>query len=275
MENLTGLTMQEIRALIDTNIEAINSAETMSEKIALKAKIKEEIQAYNTASMLTVYANCIADDKPLIAFAKAYYYNVISFKEAVVDDITSDGKKVSYVVYSIKEVDNEGNKLVKNLDLVKFIEWASDRNKQITADVAWKAAFLKCRNEIVEKCKKHVESKDGYKISKNSIKTPLQAMFDALIFIPCENAKDKNAVIATGAMAGVITHLAAKMKETPVNGGPSFKVEYFSESEWRKTAFQFLHMAVENKTFDIVYDATAEESTEAESEAEKTEADNK
>ena len=275
MENLTGMTMQEIRALIDANIEAINATEVMSDKISLKAKIKDEIQAYNTASMLTVYANCIADENPLIAFTKAYYYNVISFKEAVVDDIDADGKKISHVVYSIKEVDNKGYKLVKNLDLVKFIEWTEDRNKQVTADKCWKAAYLKARNEIVEKCKKHIKSKDGEKISKSAIKKDLQAMFDALIFIPCKNTKDKNAVIVNGDIAGVITSLAAKMKEEPDNGKPTFKVEYFSDSEWRKLAFQLLYMAVENKTFEIVYDMN-EEGTEAEPEAEKAEVeDNK
>ena len=270
MENLKGMTMQEIRGLIDTNIEALNLADTAEDKITLKAKIKDEIQAYNTASMLTVYANCITTENPLVTFAKTYYYNVISFKETVCDDIDADGKKTHYVVYSIREVDNNGNKLVKNLDLVKFIEWATDRNKPVTAEKTWKAAYLRARNTIVESCKKHVESKDGYKISKNSIKKTLQEMFDALIFIPCENDKEKNAVIATGKMAAVITHLAADMKETCVNGTPKFKAEYFNEASWKKTVFQFLNMAVEGKDFDIAYEEESKEATEPTAEAEAT-----
>ena len=245
-----NLTMQEIRTLLDKKVEAWNLADDISEKINLEVEMADLTQRYNELSMLSVYAKCLADEQPSVAFIKAYYYPVISTKKTQCKDI-EDGKSKSYYVYSVKETDNKGNRLVKNLELVKFLDWTADRNKLAAYAKDWKSKTNAARRVINGECEKQVNSKDGYKISKTKIKTALQAMFDSLVFIPSETGK--NAVVASGTIAGLIVHLAADLKEEYNDGSPDFTPEFLRDKKWYKLVMQFLNIAVTGKTLKPVY----------------------
>jgi hypothetical protein len=85
-----------------------------------------------------------------------------------------------------------------------------------------------------------------------------------------------NAVIANGDIANYIIALAAQGKTTRKDGKVDFKVEFMSNNNWKSKAFDILHMAVEGKTFEVVYGdpeeainaATVETKPAAETEAE-------
>lgn len=256
------LTMQEARALLNEKIDTWNASTDFAEQVALKVEIKNLIQKCNLLSMLGVYANCLTDEQPLVAFAKAYQYDVISLKEAVCTEVDADGKPNAYNVLSIKEVDKDGNKLRKTLDLVKFIEWSEDRNKCVAYNKDWRKAFFDGRNAINDECKEQMNSKDGYKISKNKVKNAMQNVFDALAFI--ESKTGKNAIVATGKLVAPIIHLAADLNVTIANCEPNFVVEFLKADKWNKLVFDFLNMAVRGKTYDVVYgDPEPKDDTEA------------
>lgn len=254
--------MSEIRATLDKNIEAWNKSEDVTEKITLKGDIKDAVQAYNELSMLTVYADCLNSEQPMLAFIKAYYYPIIRLKETLVKDKDSEGRLTAYMSLSITETDNKGNLLYSNLDMVKFLDWTADRNKLAANAKDWKCKLLKARNSIIADIEKHKNSKDGKAISKANTKRAFQDSFDALIFIPCEKAKDKNAVIASGKLIEDAPFLSAQMIEKCVNGSPDFEVKYFTADYWYKTVFKYLHMAVEGKDLKVTLYDDAEETAE-------------
>ena len=280
-----NLTMDEIRNLLDEKVDAWNDAVELDEKISLEVDMADLTQKYNELSMLNVYATCLADAQPVVAFVKTYYYHVLSVKKTVCSDIGNDGKKKSYVVCSIKETDNNGEKLVKELDLVKFIEWTATRNKLVAAEKDWKSKMNTARKVINSECEKQVNSKDGYKISKTKIKKALQDMFNSLVFIKSE--KGNNAVIANGKTAGLIVHLAADLKTENVKGSPEHTFEFLRDKKWHRLVMQFLNMAVTGKDFSVVYgepenevadkvkNGTTDKKADTKAEEAKTEAESK
>ena len=270
-EKFAKMTMDEIRTSLDEQVNAWNASTDPSEKISLKVEIKDGVQAYNELSMLTVYADCIKAEMPVIEFIKTYYYPVIRLKEAVVSEKNDEGRLVAYIKLSIQEInDTKGEPLYKNLDLVKFLEWANDRNTPAAYAKDWKSKLLKARNVINTECENNINSKDGYKIKKGKIKDAVQSAFDAIVFIPCENAKDKNAIIAKGSLVDHTPFLAAQIKEECKSGSPEFEIKYFTVDHWYKTIMQYLSITIGNKEFNVAYDDAqpeAEPTPEAETEA--------
>jgi hypothetical protein len=263
-----NLTMQEIRTLLGEKVDAWNAETDISLKVKLERECKDLVKDYNETSMFTVFSNCFADEQPVVAFAKAYYYNVISIKKSNQKDVDADGKAVTYEVYSVVETDKKGNKLHKTLDLVKFLEWTEQRNKCAAADKNWRTKFYAARDIINDECKIQMNSKDGYKISKNKIKTALQEAFDALAFIKSKTGK--NAIIAKGKLVDPIQHLVGKLEEEYDNGSPDFTVSFLKGDEWKKLAFVLLNLAVRGKEFTIVYGDPEEPATEDKTETETT-----
>ena len=227
-----------------------NAADNSVARVEARAEIKDITDAYNELSLLTVYADCMNDEQPLVAFVKKFYCPTVSVKVVVSNEVV-DGVAKSSEVASINESD-------RKMSLFKFIDYAKDRNKIITADKNYKVATNKARNTINAVWEGFQNSKDKTEMSKNAIKKALQPMFDALIFIAGKSGK--NAIIATGDIAFYIIALAAELKTTADdNKKPNFNIEFLKSKAWDGHILNMLHMAVEGKTFDVVYGEPEEE----------------
>jgi hypothetical protein len=242
---MKSMNMTEAKAALEATVSSYNSTTDVSERTRLEIEGKDLATKYNALSLLTAYAGIMSAEKPVVAIAKAYSYPTISFKLNVADALV-EGKAKKVKVASIEDG-------TKTHNLYDFMDWAAKHNKKVAADGGWKTKAEAARCVINDEWKKYMESDDGYKMSKSAVKKAVQAMFDALVFIPCENNEKLNAVIATGNIANYLIALAAKNKIAIEDGKVNFKVDFMSANNWKSKAFDVLHMAVENKTFEVVY----------------------
>lgn len=245
MNNMESMTMPEVKVALDELVKKYNDTTDVSERTKLEIDGKELAGKYNALSLLTAYAGIMADANPVVAIAKAYSYPTVNFKLSVVDKLV-DGK-----AKKVKSASIEDSSKVHNL--YDFLDWTAKHGKKVTASGDWKSKAEAARESVNKEWKKYMDSKDGYKMSKSAIKKTVQTMFDALVFIPCENNEQLNAVIANNNIANYLIALAAQGKTTRKDGKVDFKVEFMSGNNWKSKAFDILHMAVENKTFDVVY----------------------
>lgn len=258
---MKSMTMPEAKAALEAAVENYNNTTDVAERTKLEIEAKELATQYNAISLLTDYAKFMADDKPVVAIAKAYKYPTISFRLNVADQLV-DGKAKKVKVASIEDG-------TKTHNLYDFLDWAAKHNKKITASGDWKSKAEEARGIINGEWKKFMESDDGYKMSKSAVKTAVQSMFDALVFIAGESGK--NSVIANGAIANYLIALAAQNKIAVEDGKIQFSVHFMSANNWKSKAFDVLHMAVEGKSFNVIY-GDPEETVNAEVAAEQTEA---
>ena len=242
---IESMTMPEAMAALNDLVEKYNNSMDAAERVKMELEAGLLTKQHNTLSLLTAYATVIADNNPIVALAKAYNYPVVSFKTKLADAIV-DGKVKKVKVASIENG-------VKTHDLYAFMEWTASHNRKVAHAIDWKPKAEAARAAINDEWKKFMESDDGYKMSKTAIKNAVQSMFDALVFIPCENNPEKNAVIAKGDIANYLIALAARLKVEVDDGKINFKVDFMSGSNWKSKAFDVLHMAIEGKTFDVVY----------------------
>ena len=258
-----NLTLDQLRAMLDEAVEKHNTADNSVARVEARIECKDIEEAYNELSLRTVYADCMKEEQPLVAFVKKFYYHTVSTKTKVDNDVV-DGVAKSLEVASVVEND-------RKMSLFKFIDWAKDRNKFITKDKNYKTATNNARNAINAVWEDFKNSKDKTEMSKNAIKKALQPMFDALVFI--KGKSGKNAVIATGDIAFYIIALAGELKTVADDKKkPNFNIEFLKKQAWDGHILNMLHMAVEGKTFDVVYgdpeNAVPEDEVEAEAKAE-------
>lgn len=259
-KNVKTRTITVIFDELKSTVDKYNLATEVAEKLKIDAECKALVQEYNSLSLLNVYAACMKDKKPLVKFAKTFYYDTVNVADKAVEDVVDNVKKI-IVTRSVNESSKE-------LDFTKFIEWAHDRNKNITVSKDWKVKKEAARATIVNEWKKYNESENGYEISKTAVKKAVQAMFDALVHI--ESATGKNAVIADKAIANYVICLAQEVKKSKdSNAKPQFDVKVLSPKNWNSKAFDILHMAVEGKSYEVEY--CKDEDVTDEPAAEKTE----
>lgn len=240
---MESMTMEQAKTALENVVAQYNNTVDAAERTKLELDAKELSAKYNTLSLLTSYATVMKDAQPLVALAKAYNYPTISFKTNVADALV-DGKAKKVKVASAETS-------VKTHNMYDFMEWAAKHNKKVAANGNWKSKAEEARRVINDEWKKYMDTEDGYKMSKTAIKNAVQGMFDALVFIPGESGK--NAVIAKSAIANYLIALAARNKVEIEDGKINFKVEFLGSGNWRAKAFDVLHMAIEGKTFSVVY----------------------
>lgn len=240
---MESMTMPEVKAALEAAVKKYNETADVAERTRLEVEAKELATQYNALSLLTAYAAIMGEDKPVVAIAKAYNYPTISFKLNVADALV-DGKAKKVKVASIDDS-------TKTHNLYDFLDWTAKHGKNVTASGDWKTKAEAARSIINNEWKKFMESDDGYKMSKTAVKTAVQDMFDALVFIP--GPSGKNSVIAKNDAANYLIALAAQAKTAILDGKVNFKVDFMSANNWKSKAFDVLHMAVEGKTFNITY----------------------
>ena len=239
----TAMTMPEAKAALEETVKKYNDTSDVAERTRLEIEGKDLSASYNALSLLTAYAGIMAAEQPVVAIAKAYSYPTLNFKLNVVD------KLVDGVAKKVKAASIEEGSKVHNL--YDFLDWTAKHGKSVTASAYWKTPSEAARGVINAEWKKYMESKDGHKMSKTAVKKAVQAMFDALVNIP--GPSGKNSVIANNDIANYLIALAAQGKTNRKDGKVDFKVEFMSANNWKSKAFDVLHMAVEGKTFEVVY----------------------
>ena len=259
MENMKIRTLTIIRNELNESVDKFNECRDAAERIKLKTEHDALKKEYDKLSLYTCYAKFFKDTTPVAAMAKAFYYETLTVQYKAVDE-TVDGVLQSVEKGSIKDAE-------KRIDLVKFIEWTEDRNKCVAPNKNWRVVLNKSRDIINAEWRKFMESDDGYKMSKTAVKKALQDAIDAIAFIPCENNKDKNAIIVKGKEHG--GYVIAKAPQGKVNSKdkkPEFGLNFLNNKNWIEILVDVLHMIVENKDYTIIY-GEPEEEAKAEAEA--------
>ena len=253
MKKTENRTMATVLEELNNSVDKYNEATNAAERVNLAVEHKTLVQEYNELSLLNSYAEFMKEDKPLVALAKAYYYKTVNVKDAVHNEVV-DGVQRSSVTRSVKESD-------KKLDIIKFIDWTEERNKSVAAAKDWKIKIAAARNSIENEWKKFFASnKDSHSMSIGKAKKALQAMFDALVFIPSETGK--NAVIANGNIAKWVLGFANNRKDAKVDGEIVITGNVLPRATWNALQLDILHAAVAEKTFDIIYGEPEDEASD-------------
>lgn len=262
IKDIEKMTMDQILEALEENVSDYNISTNAEERVDLAVEQKALVEKYNELSLLKTYAECMAEDKPIIALAKAYYYPVISVKDAVHSEVNSEGKKITSVTRSIKEGD-------KKLNLFKFIEWAEECNKNVTESKRWRTDLAKVRLGIEDQWKAFFATKkDSKSISIGKTKKALQEAIDALVYVKAEKG-DFNAVIATNDTAKWLIAFANTRKDKKEDGIVNITGTILSKQQWATLMMDILHMTVEGKQYVITLGHEDEDNaTEAEPEAE-------
>lgn len=258
MENMKIRTLAIIRNELNASVDKFNESKDPAERNKLKTEHTALKTEFDKLSLHTAYSTFFQDATPVVAMAKAFYYESVNVQYKAVED-TVNGVLQSVEMGSIKDVE-------KRLDMVKFIVWTEERNKCVAHDKNWRAVLNKSRDAINAEWKKFMESEDGYKMNKTAVKKALQSAFDALAFIPCENDKDKNAIIATGKVADYVIAKAPQGKVNSKDKKPEFTLNFLNNKNWIEILADVLHMTVENKDYTVIY-GEPEEEAKAEAEA--------
>ena len=252
-------TMSVVLNELNASVDRYNASADPAERNTLSLEHKNLVQEYNEMSLLSAYASFMSEDKPLIALAKAYYYDTVSVRDAVHNEVI-DGVMTSTVTRSVKD----GN---RKLDVAKFIEWTEEHNRSVAAARDWKSKVGAARSSIEAEWKKFFTGKgETCKISVGKTKKVLQDMFDALVFIAGESGK--NAFIADGKIARYIIGFANKRKDAKVDGNVVITGTVLSRGTWAELCIDIMHMAATGKTYDIVYGEPEENEADADVEAE-------
>lgn len=263
MKNLENRTMPTVLAELNASVDAYNASSDAIERAQLAAKHKELAAEFNELSLLNAYAGFMADEMPLVALAKTMYYKSVNVKDTAHNEVVN-GVKKSSVTRSVKEGE-------KRLDVVKFIEWTEERNKSVAYAKDWKSKVGAARSSIVAEWKKFFDSnKDTHSMSIGKTKKALQAMFDALVFVPCAKNQDKNAVIANGDIAKFVLAFANEAADGKTEDGKIVITgSVIPDRIWKPMLLRVLNLAVEGKKYDIEYNEPEEEAEpEAEADAE-------
>ena len=264
-KSVENRTMSVVLAELNESVDKYNLATNPDEKVELALEHKKLVQEFNELSLLHSYATFMRAEVPVVALAKAFYYDTVSVKDNAHNEVDPETQAIkSTTTRSV----NDGK---KKLDVMKFIEWTSELNKCVAADRSWKTEVGKARSSIENEWKRFFASKaDEKKISIGSVKRATQKAFDAIVFVPCENNKDKNAIIANGDIAKMLIAFANTLKDKYVDGKINLNGTILAPQTWSILLLTALHLAVEGKTLEISY-GTEEEALKVE--GKKPEAD--
>lgn len=249
-----GRTLEIIRKELTEAVDKYNLSSNADERAGLEVTHKNLVDEWNELSMLTAYSSFLDDPQPLVAFGKAYTYATISTKDNKHKEVV-DGVKRSISTRSVEDG-------FRQMSVSKFLTWAKEKNKTLTANAVWLDKFTAAREEVNKQWKRIFASKaENSDLKIGQMKRALQALFDVLVFIPAPSGK--NALVATNDMAkyalGVSNVRKVDLKEK------SQKVQNMSSQLWEQVFMDIWHMVCANKTYIVII---GDEETEDEAEAE-------
>lgn len=262
------VTMASALEDLNAKIKEFNAESDVLKCAKIEAECKELVVAYNKCSLVNTYAGFMKAERPLVELAKTYKYPQKTLKKKTHEDTNADGEITSTLVLVLE--DREAN-----LDVMDFVNWTTERGSCVAHATDYRTKVKDARTTVANQWVKFFKSKADKEvtISIGETKRALQAMFDALVFIPCENSKDKNAVIANNRIAKWVIAQANSRKDVRLESGEiKVKGEILTQRTWATLILDALHFAVEGKDYEVIFKEEDEEApTEVEAE-ENTEA---
>lgn len=248
-ENTAARTMEVVLKEIKENISSFNLTSDPVMKNQLELALKTLENEYNELSLLNTWTIFIAQENPMVAFAKAYDYEIIGHKD-VDHRETKDGVKS---IVRTRVLDESKRRI---LNVQEFVEWTEERNASVAHDTkAWRKAINDARESVIEQWKGFMAAKgDTRAVSIGKMKKALQSMVDALVYV--EGTKGGNAIIVKGDVAKAVFALCTQRKD-------GLKGSVMSASVWKKLQVDVLHAAVAGKDFTINYGDEDPEMAEA------------
>lgn len=253
---------------IKENITSFNLTTDSAERNKLEVALKSLETEYNLLSLHNTWAKFMAAENPMVAFAKAYEYDIIGHKDP---DVRKTVEGVMRITRT-RVVDESKTRL---LNVKEFVEWTEACGQSVANDKHWRKAVTAARDAIIAEWKSFMATKDTaatHTVSFKKMQTALQAMVDALVFV--KGSAGGNAVIVKRDTVKAAFAFCTQRKD-------GLKGSIMSEAVWKKLQMDVLHAAVAGKTFTISYgDEESEEAvsaTEDKSDAKKDEnkSDNK
>lgn len=264
------VTMASALEELNAKIKEFNAESDVLKCAKIEAECKELVMDYNRCSLVNTYANLMKAELPLVELAKMYKYPQKSIRKKTHEDTNADGEITSTLVLVLEDKE-------ANLDVMAFVEWTAEKGACVAHANNYKTKAKEARTTVANQWTKFFKSKadSEVKISIGETKRALQAMFDALVFIPCENNKDKNAVIANNKIAKWVIAQANSRKDVRLESGEiKVKGEILTARTWTTLILDALHFAVTGKDYEVIFKEEDEEApTEVDTSAEeKTEA---
>jgi hypothetical protein len=250
MENIKkseNRTMVVILQELNDSVNKYNDTSSTTERVELATKHKNLVDEYNEASRITNYSNFVKKPYPLVELVKEYYYETISVKDNSHKDTDENGAIKLTTTRSV----NYNN---RRFDVVDFIKWSEEKNKSVAAEKDWLTKIGAARKFVENEWKRFFDSgKDSHSMRIGKTKDKLQEMFDALTFIPCENAKDKNALIADNNIAKWVLGFSNLRKDGKVEDEVVIVGHILPNATWKVLCLDILHKAAKKKNFEFVY----------------------
>lgn len=259
-----GRTLDTIRAELEAKVDQYNLTSDAVERSDLRDAMKKLTAEWNEGSLLTVYANCMGKDQPLLAFGVEYTYPTISTKDAPHSQMVN-GVKTTVFTCIIEEG-------VKQMSLPKFLAWAKEGNHHIVADKEWDKKWTAAHAEVNAQWKRIFNTKaDNTELKIGQMKKKLQELFDSLLFIAAEGGSGKNALVATGDHAKYALGLANERKVDLKTKAQ--KIQSMSTQMWDKIGMDIFHQICAKKSYEVIIgDEESEEDKPADKKSGKAEA---
>ena len=150
-----------------------------------------------------------------------------------------------------------------DLDLTKFLEWAAAMGKKATNTTDWRIKMAAVKDAIKKSYRQTLNSNaESNTISVKALKSLIQDMFDALIFIPTE--KGENSVVATNSIAKIFREFATQTNTKLVDSENIGSI--LTGKVWNTLVMKNLKAAVTGKKLIVTFDgdeAAAEAKTDA------------
>lgn len=234
---------------LNKKVDAYNELEvTDPKRVELTDDTKKLVDEYNEVSLLTTYAKCMEAELPLKALVETFAYNTVSTKDAPHKEVQNGVKRTVYT-RSVTEKP-------RMLDITKFLDWAAESNKQIANSKDWKSKMLTAKVAIKTEWKKCLAAKgESHSYSIRKMKTALQDMFNALLFIPTE--KNNNALVANSTIANFAFAFANKLDPKVDADAPDGSI--LPESNWKVIQMKIMLTAVTGKELNINYNDDEDE----------------
>lgn len=243
-EAMKSMTMSEVLDALNKAVDDYNESNDYSKKVVLESDAKKLAEQYNEMAKLTVYAEALKAEIPVSAIVKKHHYGTYTVQYKPVIDLV-DGKPVAKKVGSVKTG-------TKNVDLFDFIVWAEAKNKKVAAEANWKS-IINAQREIICKAFDKAVSNDGeFKVSKSMANDVLQAVFDAIIFVP--GASGKNSVFPNKDCKNLIIACGAEYKETITDTDDvDTSLNFFKDKKWKSLIQSALFLVLKNKTLTLSF----------------------
>ena len=248
-ETTKVVTMASALEELNAKIKDFNAESDVLKCAKIEAECKELVIAYNKCSLVNTYATLMKLNNPVVELGKMYKYPQKTLKKKTHEDTNDEGEITSTLVLVLE--DREAN-----LDVMDFINWTAERSSCVAYAADYRTKVKDARTTVANQWVKFFKSKADKEItiSIGETKRALQAMMDSLVFIPCENNPDKNAVIVNNRIAKWVIAQANSRKDVRLeNGEIQVKGEILTARTWTTLILDALHFAVTGKDYEVIF----------------------